>query len=269
MERLITTLGILIIFYTFLASQNPGLEIDGSVVLGNSNQAQPEAGTMRWTGADFEAFNGLEWVSLTGGKTAPAADADGNLYSTIKIGNQVWFVKNLRSSKYADGTPIPLVTDNGQWSGLSTGAYCWYDNNNIYDAERGKLYNWYAVNDTRGLCPAGWHVPSKMDFEELIAFLGGTNIAGGKMKQEGTSTWQDPNNGATNESGFTALGFGERYSSGSFSSFFEAFAPFWTSSLDGSEAYYLNLTNQLTSAIMFSGFGGNKKYGRTVRCLKD
>ncbi len=266
MKELISTIGFLVIGIVICSSQNYSIEIEGSIILGNSNAAQPQAGTMRWTGADFEAFNGLEWVSMTGGRTAPGEDPDGNLYPTVRIGDQVWFTKNLRTSKYADGSPIHFVTDNAQWANQTSGAYCWHNNNNIYDEERGKLYNWYAVNDGRGLCPTGWRVGTKSDYETLISYLGGTDIAGGKMKQEGTITWQDPNNGATNASGFTAVGYSSRSAGGNFSSFFSALGPIWTGTASiGNEAFYVNLANQIISVKIFDAPVGG---GYAVRCIK-
>lgn len=145
-------------------------------------------------------------------------DTDGNIYHTLVIGNQVWLQENLKTTKYRNGDPILNITDPAKWSAgnLSTGAYSNYNNDprisNIY----GRLYNWYAVNDKRGLCPSGWHIPSKAEWDELINHLGGNSIAGGKLKEAGYSYWDSPNSGATNESGFTALPAGYREIDGSF-----------------------------------------------------
>ena len=163
------------------------------------------------------------------GRTAPATDPDGNVYRTLKIGDQVWFTENLRTTKYSDGSSIAHVTDNAQWDALVTGGYCWFENNNIYEIPYGKLYNWYAVDDQRSLCPVGWRIPTVADFNTLIEYLGGTDLAGGKLKQEGTETWSDPNTGATNSSGFTAVGSGNRGSSGTWTPFFGYYTTFWGS----------------------------------------
>ena len=138
------------------------------------------------------------------------SDNDFNTYRTIKIGNQTWMAENLRTTKYNDGTAIPLVPAGPSgWAGLSTPAYCWYLNNEAkYKNNYGALYNWYCVN-TDKLCPAGWHVPSYEEWETLIAFLGGDSIAGAELRETGTAHWYESdisnNLEATNSSGFTAL----------------------------------------------------------------
>jgi len=132
-------------------------------------------------------------------------DVDGNTYNTVTIGTQIWMAENLKTTKYNDGTDIPLVTDGVAWAALSTPGYCWYNNDKAANkATYGALYNWYTVN-TGKLCPIGWHVPANAEWTVLIDFLGGENIAGGKMKEEGFVHWASPNDEATNESGFTAL----------------------------------------------------------------
>lgn len=131
-------------------------------------------------------------------------DIDGNIYTTVTIGTQIWMVENLNTTRYRDGSDILNVTDNTEWSELTIGAYCNYDNDvnnaNIY----GALYNWYTVN-TGNLCPTGWHIPSEGEWTVLISSLGGESVAGGKLKQIGTEYWEDPNNPATNEVGFNGL----------------------------------------------------------------
>ncbi|HDS01520.1 MAG TPA: hypothetical protein ENO07_05815, partial [candidate division Zixibacteria bacterium] len=165
-------------------------------------------------------------------------DIDGNVYQTVLIGDQCWMMENLKVTHYRNGDPIPEVTDGGSWGMLSTGAYCNYDNNESYVAVYGRLYNWYAAADSRNIAPDGWHVPSDAEWKQLEMYLGmsqadadatgwrGTD-EGGKLKEADTTHWQSPNNGATNESGFTALPGGYRSSSGRF--YFEHFdAFFWT-----------------------------------------
>ena len=136
-------------------------------------------------------------------------DIEGNVYRTVRIGSQVWMAENLKTTQFNDGQPIPNVTGNSQWENLSTPAYCWYNNDvqnkNIF----GGLYNWYAVNTGR-LAPEGWHVPTSEEWTTLINYLGGENIAGGKLKETGTDHWLSPNTGATNETGFSAIGAGVR-----------------------------------------------------------
>ena len=119
--------------------------------------------------------------------------------------------KNLDVDRYRNGDPIPKVTDPTAWVALTTGAYCYYNNDSAtYAATYGKLYNWYAVNDPRGLAPAGWHIPSDAEWATIETCLGGASVAGGEMKETGTIHWQSPNTGATNSSGFTGLPGGYR-----------------------------------------------------------
>jgi len=192
-------------------------------------------------------------------------DNDGNVYNSVTIGTQVWMASNLKTTKYNDGTAIPLVTDGLVWVNLSTPAYCWYDNatanKNIY----GALYNWYTVN-TGKLCPTGWHVPSSAEWTTLTTYLGGTSVAGGKLKETGTSHWFTPNNGATNESGFTALPGGYHSDSGSF--YYNVYNGLWWSSTGyssmtawGRRLYYNTIDVTSTSY--------SQQWGMSVRCLKD
>ena len=137
-------------------------------------------------------------------------DIDGNIYNTIKIGNQWWMAENLKTIKYNDDTSIPIVTDNDVWYNLTTPGYCWYNNDaETYKATYGALYNFHTVN-TGKLCPTGWHVPTYTEWETLITFLGGKDLAGGKLIEKGTAHWVATNDEVTNESGFTALPGGFR-----------------------------------------------------------
>ncbi len=200
-------------------------------------------------------------------------DIDNNVYKTVVIGNQEWMAENLRVSRYNDGTEIPKVADDDEWGELTTGAYCWYDNNSQYDIPYGKLYNWYAV-DTGILCPQGWHVPSNDDWTDMVDYLGGIRTAGGKLKHAGTKYWESPNSDATNETGFTALPGGYRYyESGSFN-YMGRVGRWWTKtdySKSGSDQEIW--ANDRT---MFNGSGGvgtslylHKKNGASVRCIKQ
>lgn len=131
------------------------------------------------------------------------ADADGNTYKIIKIGDQVWTAENLRTTRYNDGTEIPLVTDYTAWTNLTTPSYAWTNNDIGNKSVYGALYNWFAVKTCK-LCPSGWHVPTDAEWTILENHLGGITVAGGKMKETGTEHWFAPNTDATNESGFTA-----------------------------------------------------------------
>jgi uncharacterized protein (TIGR02145 family) len=156
----------------------------------------------------------IERIEILEGKKI--LDIDGNIYNTVKIGNQVWMKENLRTSKYNNGELIANIPGSDVWAGLPTGAYCWYNNDSAtYNIPYGKLYNWFAV-DTGNLCPIGWHVPSNADWTILTNYLGGLSVAGGKLKEAGYDHWLSPNTNATNESGFTAVGTGYLHYSGAF-----------------------------------------------------
>jgi uncharacterized protein (TIGR02145 family) len=131
-------------------------------------------------------------------------DIDGNVYNTVTIGDQVWMAENLKTTKLNDGTSISNAIDNIAWASLSTPGYCWFINNRATYEIYGALYNWYAVY-TDKLCPTGWHVPSNSEWTTLTDHLGGAEVAGGKLKESGSSHWASPNTGATNVTGFTAL----------------------------------------------------------------
>ncbi|HCN24393.1 MAG TPA: hypothetical protein DIS65_03375, partial [Candidatus Marinimicrobia bacterium] len=138
-------------------------------------------------------------------------DIDGNIYEIVQIGDQLWMAENLKVTHYNDGTEIPTGYSDNDWAGLSTGAYAVYGDNESNADTYGYLYNWYAVDDDRGVCPASWHVPTDGEYTALSDYLGGTSVAGGKLKEctEGSCPeseyWYSPNTGATNESGFTGL----------------------------------------------------------------
>lgn len=193
-------------------------------------------------------------------------DIDGNLYNGIRIGTQIWMTENLRVTHLNDGTVIPKISDNTEWSGLSSEAYCWYDNDSAtYAQEYGAMYNWYA-GATGKLCPVGWSVPSDADWTVLETYLGGNSVAGGKIKEIEFTHWNSPNTGATNTSGFTALGSGYRLASGGFGGI-KDYCYFW------SETEY-NSTNadrrllMNTSATTLAGTNV-KQVGMSVRCIKD
>ena len=173
--------------------------------------ASPAAGLIIFntTSNGVEIKTSLGWISLS----ASSADA----LPTIQIGTQKWMSKNLDVAFYRNGDPIPQVTGPTAWAGLTTGAWCYYNNDSKQGNKYGKLYNWYAVNDPRGLAPQGWHVPSDAEWTILETALGGSSVAGGKMKEAGTLNWANPNTGGNNNSGFAGLPGGGRGSSGAFS----------------------------------------------------
>jgi uncharacterized protein (TIGR02145 family) len=193
-------------------------------------------------------------------------DADGNIYDTVAIGNQVWLKENLKTTTYIDSTPIPLLTDNDEWSSTRAGAFCWYNNDpKAYKDTYGALYNWYSV-ETGLLCPIGWHVPTNEDWSVLIGYLAGQNLAGSKMKEEGTVHWNSPNLDANNISGFTALPGGYRGKTGGFSSI-NYYCRFW-SSTEGDSTWASNRSLEYSGSHVGSD-GFNKAFGFSVRCIKD
>ena len=193
------------------------------------------------------------------------SDIEGHIYQTVLIGSQFWMAENLRSATYANGEPIPNVTDT-TWAQLSTGAWCHYDNNTANDAIYGKLYNWYTTVDPRGLCPVGWHVPTDAEWTVLMDYLGGESVAGGKMKS--TTGWNAPNTGATNESGFSGLPGGSRAASNDgLYDLVGYYGDLWSSS-ESSAAFawfcFLDLYSGGTAR-----FSNDKRNGHSVRCLRD
>ena len=197
------------------------------------------------------------------------------LPSTVTIGTQTWTTKNLDVTIYRDGTPIPQVTDPTQWANLTTGAWCYYNNTAANGTTYGKLYNWYAVagiHDTdpntpnKILAPTGWHVPSDAEWTTLTTFLGGENVAGGKMKATGTSLWNTPNTEATNSSGFTGLPGGYRNYNGSFYSI--GFYGYWWSSSETDTAVAWNRLLNCYNGTAYRYFI-NKTIGFSVRYLRD
>ena len=200
----------------------------------------------------------------------------------VTIGTQIWSSTNLDVTTYRDGTPIPQVTDPTQWASLTTGAWCYYENNTANVTTYGKLYNWYAVagiHDTDSstpnkiLAPTGWHIPSDSEWTTLTTFLGGESVAGGKMKstgtiQAGTGLWNDPNTAATNASGFSGLPGGSRnYGSDGVFNFIGLIGYWWSSSESGTTGAWnrdLNFSNGSAYRSI-----NPKNNGYSVRCLRD
>jgi uncharacterized protein (TIGR02145 family) len=187
-------------------------------------------------------------------------DIDGNVYDTIVIGTQTWFKENLKTTKFKDGTSITLVTGNVNWLSYSAGAYCWYDNNPDYRNDYGALYNRKAVS-YESLCPDGWHIPTNEEWSILFEYLGGSNYAGGKLKETGTLHWIRESQGTTNESGFTGLPGGFRDSHGIFQDLKES-AYWWISGSDN-----IILLTSYNSYIATGFIYGN--LGISIRCIKD
>ncbi len=206
-------------------------------------------------------------------KSGIVTDIDGNVYQTVKIGNQWWMAENLKVTHYSNGDSIPHVINDSTWGGpyTYTGAYCAYDNNSNNVSTYGLLYNWLAVDDSRNIAPAGWHVPTDDEWHTLVDYLGGDSVAGGKMKTTGTiqggdGLWVSPNTGATNSSGFSALPGGFRFDGGEFSRMSDG-AYFWSSTEYGSYSAWYRLLYYCQSFVDRND--GPKPYGFSVRLVRD
>jgi uncharacterized protein (TIGR02145 family) len=201
-------------------------------------------------------------------------DIDGTVYTSIVINGQEWMQQNLVVTKYRSGDPIPTGLNNTTWQNTTAGAYAIYNNDAANNTTYGKLYNWYAVNDSRGLCPTGWHVPSDAEWTTLINYLDpnqnpsaiGTqsSVAGGKMKS--TTGWISPNTGATNESGFTGLPGGVRSSNGTYDTI-GYLGLWWSSTEDDSGDAWLRVLYYSVSNVDRNDY--SMQDGFSVRCVRD
>lgn len=203
-------------------------------------------------------------VLFTSGPPPTISDIDGNEYHTLTIGTQVWLVENLKTTKFNDGTAIPLVTDQTAWAGLATPGYCWYNNDaNYKNSGYGALYNWYTVN-TGKLAPTGWHVPTDSEWATLTNFV---NSNGGKLKVTGYLYWYSPNTGATNETEFSALPSGIRGNNdGTFTSLGQN-TYWWSSSIFDDSKVWLRSVNYNNGDVSRST--SSKINGFSVRCIRD
>jgi uncharacterized protein (TIGR02145 family) len=202
----------------------------------------------------------------------PVTDVDGNIYTTVTIGTQVWMVENLKVTKYRNGDPIPNVTDNNSWNELTTDAYCNYDNNATNVSTYGRLYNWYAVNDNRKIAPTGWHVPSDEEWATLGAYLGGNNVAGGKMKEPGATHWISPNPVADSSCGFKGLPGGIRTSYekiiGEFL-YIGQIGAYWSSTNRSESEAWMRFVTNYDKVLSKGELPTRKIFGYSVRCIKD
>lgn len=235
-------------------------------------------------GIDINTIDGehlvlKEFMFTITGPDAPVApetvaDVDGNVYHTVIIGTQVWLLENLKTKHYRNGDAISTENGNEQWNSLTTGAYCV---NGSLDFEKyGALYNFFAVEDTRGICPEGWHVPSREEYKELINYLGGSSEAAAKLKEAGSENWTSEllttENVADNSSGFTALPGGRRNASGDFGEngyigYFWTSYGFDNSMNDQRYGYYRSL--YLTDKSMPDENNCYGYMGLSVRCIMD
>jgi uncharacterized protein (TIGR02145 family) len=193
-------------------------------------------------------------------------DMEGNVYNTIPIGYQTWMVSNLKSTKFIDGTLIPVVSDATSWSNMLTPACCWQNNDPARRVTYGILYNWYAIS-TGKLCPAGWHIPTDSEWTVLTDYLGGEGVAGGKLKESGFRHWLSPNTEATNETHFWAYPGGSR--KGNTDALFENLLEsgcWWTTEFNEDNASSRNMyyNSSRIQKLFYS-----KNCGLSVRCVMN
>ncbi len=205
-------------------------------------------------------------IRLTGLHAQAVKDIDGNVYPVITIGKQAWMAENLKTTKYNDGSPIPLITEDKAWKALKTPGYCWFDNNIENKDVYGALYNWYTV-DTKKLCPRGWHVPSASEWRIMISFLGDINTAGDKLKESGSAHWKNSLSIVTNDFEFTALPGGFRLYTGGFPDYWNSYAVWWSSTMCD-EIQSWNWGLYFSSSRVFRGCD-TKQAGLSVRCIED
>lgn len=195
-------------------------------------------------------------------------DIDGNIYNSVRIGSQTWLKQNLMATRYRNGNTIPNITDGTVWQNQTTGAYCDFLNSAANGVTYGHLYNYYATTDTRKICPEGWHVPTREEWQTLVDYLGGDNIASSKVRVPGIVYWEHDK--GTNSSGFSALGGSWRGDDGVFYYSLGSGAYWWTNSTYSSlypfYAYLYSDPNNLRT-----GYGPymEKRAGLSVRCVKD
>ncbi len=241
------------------------------VLLGNGtpNTTGPFYYTLNTTPSCTFQISTLSQSSVSG-----LTDIDGNVYNNVDICGKLWLQKNLNVSRYRNGDPIPQIIDPTEWASATYGAWCYLQNNpavgnGINGSVYGKLYNWFAVNDPRGLAPQGYHVATWTELDELVNCLGGYSVAGGKLKEAGTTHWLAPNTGATNSSGFTALPTGQGLEFNNQTSGIGTAGQIWSSTeYSGltSNAHALQIL-YATESCGSNVTGKHKGYG--VRCVKD
>ncbi len=205
----------------------------------------------------------LVLVAISQKSFSQVSDISGNSYKVIKIGNQEWTTENLNVEQYRNGDPIPQVQDKDEWENLTTGAWCYFENKSENGSTYGKLYNGYAITDSRGIAPVGWHIPGDEEWTKLTDFLGGEQIAGEKMKSK--SGWDENGNG-TNNSGFSGLPGGYRNHNGYFLNFGKN-GLFWTSTeFSSGNLWFRNLIGSIPDVYRPNY---DKAFGLSVRCVKD
>jgi uncharacterized protein (TIGR02145 family) len=227
------------------------------------------------TGCFSSAISGLTdnttyYVRAYATNATGTAYGNEEVYTVIPgtIGTQVWTTQNLNVSTYRDGTTIPQVSDPTAWFALTTGAWCYYNNTTTNGATYGKLYNWYAVIDARGLAPVGYHIPTDEEWTTLSTTLGGESVAGAKMKSLGTALWNTPNAGATNSSGFEGLPGGMCNNGAGFYDI-RNFGRWWSSTVKDASSAWTRSLYSVGPSLLRDGAQNTSSFGYSVRCVKD
>ena len=224
----------------------------------------------------FLTFYGCEYDSARkidySGQIDTISDIDGNKYKTIGIGTQIWMQENLKVTQLANGSKITLLKENKDWllnKNLNVAAYCWYDNDSVYNkSPYGSLYNFYAV-ETGLLCPTGWHIPSQDEWKTLVDYLGGKEIAGGKLKDYNGNYWTSPNHCIENHINFTGLPGGYRDAVTGFFNAKGLTGSWWSNRISKEndlKALQITVVNSETSISEAYVY---KNGGASIRCVKD
>lgn len=225
---------------------------------------------VEFTPSDISKYNtATKTVTINVKEPFFVTDYDGNRYHTVVIGTQTWMLENLKVTHYRNGDPIPNITDDSEWLNLTNGAFCWYNNDIDNKTVFGALYNWNAVSDSRNIAPVGWHVATDSDWTTLTNYLGGENVAGGKLKEIGLSHWKSPNTEATNSTGFTALPGGFRLQDGINMAFLRIsdIGGWWSATEDiNDKAWSRYMGYDHSTVVRYNDY---KKSGFSVRCVKD
>jgi uncharacterized protein (TIGR02145 family) len=259
-------IGLLMVNITFAQSTNVGigttnptakLHVAGSIKVVDGTQGAGKVLTSDATGKG-------SWQTLALPPSDPNSDSS---YTGTSIGCMTWMTKNLDVTHYRNGDSIPQVTSGPAWAALTTGAFCYYSNDpDSIGAIYGILYNWYAVNDPRGLAPEGWHVASDYEWTTLVNTLGGSHAAGGPLKELGVTKWTGPNLGATNLCNFAALPGGYRGVQGGFNVLGD-YGHWWTCTMAQTDLAWSRNMNYTDKQVLGAGSDWNNGY--SVRCVKD
>jgi len=250
--------------------ENTADNMTNSVVISsaNTNTNLSAAGLVNGTYKAYavDAAGNLSAPSLDNVTIGGLVDIDGNVYRTVVIGNQHWMAENLKVTRYRNGDNITHIDIDSNWENNTDGAYGYYDNNTANRDTYGMLYNWYAVDNSSGICPQGWHVPTSQEFSNMAIELGSNAAA--KLKETGTTHWTSESAGTSNSSGFTALPGGYRSNSTGNYATLGTYSYFWSSN------YYSNSKAKFryliyNSSSTFGLVNNYKNYGFSVRCLED